>query len=115
MPWTTGYFSRIMHHLLSFLLELKSGHLPEGITRRMGFWKAEEYQKFTFPASECILEKKLPDENYCVWVLIVRIVEMIFTLGRDGWTEESLDLLEKLIRRYCILTEETHGISNRVI
>lgn len=40
--------------------------MPEGITRHMGFWKAEEFQKLTFPASECMLEWKLLDEKYCV-------------------------------------------------
>ena len=78
MPWTTGYYSQILHHLLLFILELRS-FMPEGITRYMGFWKAE-FQKFTFPTSECMLEGKLLDENYCVWILIVWIVEMILTL-----------------------------------
>ena len=40
---------------------------------------------------------------------------MIFTFGRDGWTDDSLDLLENMIWRYCILSKETLGISSCVI
>ena len=66
-------------------IELKSGRIPDGINRRMGFWKAEEYQKFTFPASELILDGAIPEENYQAWILIVRITELIFILvDQDG-------------------------------
>ena len=68
------------------LVELKDGRIPEGITRRMGYWKAEEFKKFTFPASEYILDGVLPDEHYNVWQLIVRITEIVFGSGRNGLT-----------------------------
>lgn len=67
-------------------LELKDGRIPEGITSRLGYWKAEELQKFTFPASEYVLSGILPDDHYCVWKLIVRITEMLFSYGRNGLT-----------------------------
>ena len=34
------------------------------ISRRMGYWKAEEFQKFCFPASEYIFGGILPDKYY---------------------------------------------------
>ena len=71
-------------------LELKDGRIPTGITSRLGFWKAEEYQKFAYPASEYVFGGTLPDEEYHVWILIVRITELVFTSSRNGWTPESL-------------------------
>ncbi|XP_019864427.1 PREDICTED: uncharacterized protein LOC109593768 [Amphimedon queenslandica] len=96
-------------------LELKNGCIPDGITKRLGFWKAEEYQKFAFPASEYVLGGKLPDEHYKVWILIVRIVEMTFNTERSGWSEDSLKLLQHLIWRHNILTEETQGLHSCVV
>ena len=96
------------------LTELKSGRIPDGI-RRMGFWKAEEYQKFTFPASEFTLKGIIPEENYQAWILIVRITELIFNTCRSGWTPESVDLLRMLIWRHNILTEEVEGFQNCTI
>ena len=97
------------------MVELKDGRVPQGITRRMGFWKAEEYQKFTFPASEYIFGGLLPDKEYHVWILIVRITEFVFNCGRSGWKNASLELLYKLIWRHSILTEETEGPCSCVI
>ena len=94
---------------------MKNGRIPDGIAKRLGFWKAEEYQNFVFPASEYVLGGKLPDEHYKVWILIVRIVEMIFSTERSGWSEHSLKLLHHLIWRHNILTEETHGLHSCVI
>ena len=75
----------------------------------MGFWKAEEFRKFAFPASECVFGGLLPEELYDVWIVLVRITEMVFCCGRDGITTEMLKLLEKLIWRHTILTEENEG------
>lgn len=75
----------------------------------MGFWKAEELRKFAFPASECVFGGLLPDELYDVWIVLVRITEMVFCCGRDGITTEMLKLLEKLIWQRSILTEENEG------
>lgn len=55
----------------------------------MGYWKAEEFQKFTFPASEYILGGILPDHEYHIWLLIVRITEMVFGCGRNGLTTST--------------------------
>ena len=55
--------------LLCNFAELKDGRIPDGINKRMGYWKAEEFQKFTFPASEYVLGGILPDQEYRVWLL----------------------------------------------
>ena len=96
-------------------IELKSGRIPDGINRRMGFWKAEEYQKFTFPASELILDGAIPEENYQAWILIVHITELIFNTCRSGWTSESVEMLRMLIWRHNVLTEEFEGFQQCTI
>ncbi len=95
--------------------ELKDGRVPERITSRMGFWKAEEYQKFTFPASEYVLGGILPNEEHHAWVLVARITELVFSCGRSEWTAESLELLNKLIWRHNIMTERVEGLQSCVI
>lgn len=81
----------------------------------MGFWKAEEYRKFAFPASEFVFGGVLPDEIFDTWIVIVRITELIFCCGRNGITLSMLKLLHKLIWRHNILTEETEGEKSCVI
>ena len=66
---------------------MKDGRVSEGITGRMGYWKAEEFfKKITFPASEYILDVVLPDEHFNVWQLIVRITKLVFSCGRNRLT-----------------------------
>ena len=81
----------------------------------MGFWKAEEYLKFTYPASEYILGAVLPEQHYNTWILMVRIVELVFGCCRNGWTPELVELLKQLIWRHNILTEEVEGLANCTI
>ena len=75
------------------MTELKNGHIPDGVGRHMEFWKAEEFQKFSYPAYDFVLQGILP------WILIIRITELIFNFCRSGWTLE-------ITRRHNILTEE---------
>jgi len=89
--------------------------IPEGIHRRLGYWKAEEYQKFTFPASEYVLGGILPEQYYHTWITMVRIVELVFCSCRSGWTTASLQLLKRLIWRHNILTEECEGLTSCTI
>ena len=89
---------------------MKNGRIPEGILKCIGFWKAEEYQKFTFPPSEYVLGGILRDKCYNSWVLLVRITELILSSRTSGYTAESLKLLEKLIWRHNILTEESKAL-----
>lgn len=82
---------------------------------RMGFWKAEDFQKFAYPASECVLGGVLPDKEYHVWITIVRITELVFSSGRSGWTPTSIELLRRLIWRHNILTEEVEGLESCMV
>ena len=75
--------SRLFTIISLYIIELKSGRIPDGVTKRLGFWKAEEYQKFTYPASEYVLGGLIPDEEYQVWITIVRITEMVYIARAD--------------------------------
>jgi len=92
----------------------KASRIPNDITT-IGFWKAEEYQKLAFPASEFVLEGLLPAEVYEVWAPIPHIVEIISNCGRNGWTTETIARLKALSWRHCILVEDRHGPSVCVI
>ena len=35
-----------------------------GVIKRIGYWKAEDFQKLIYPTFECILGGLLPDEHY---------------------------------------------------
>ena len=56
----------------------------------LGFWKAEGFQKFFFPLLECTLEGKMKNLTELEIVCSVsRFVELHFTIGRDGWTDDD--------------------------
>lgn len=76
---------------------------------------AEEYQKLGYPASEFVLEGLLSPEHGEVWAPLPRIVEFVFNCGQNGWTFEMIETFQKLCWRYCILVEETYGISECLI
>ena len=46
------------------LIGMKDGRLPEGASTRIGFWKAEEIQKFAYPPSQLVFGDVLSDEEY---------------------------------------------------
>ena len=81
----------------------------------MGYFKAEEIQKFVFPASELVLGGIIPDDKYEAWIALVRIIELVFGCGRSGITSDALQTLENLIWRHNILTEESEGTKSCVI
>ena len=72
-------------------------------------------QKFCYPASEYVLGGILPEDEYHVWILIVRIAEMIFQIGQSGWSDDDIQLLKQLILRHNILTEEVEGLKSCVV
>ena len=108
VPWTAGLLVLpCIINCYCLHVELKSGRLPQGLTNRLGYWKAEELQKFAFPASECMLGGLLPDEEYHIWILAVRLTELVYGGGRSGWTTEMMQLARHLVLRHNILMEET--------
>ena len=44
-----------------------------------------------------------------MWILALRITELVFGPGRDGFNEETIELLHHLILRHNILVEEVLG------
>lgn len=104
-----------MYYHTLFFTELKGGRTPQGVTKLIGYWKAEEYQKFAYPVSECVLGGLLPDSYYHARIGIVRITEMVFKTGRDGWTADDSELITKLIQHRNILTEASEGLRSCVL
>jgi len=99
MPWTS---------------ELKDGRIPKSCAK-IGHWKAEEYRKFAFPASECVLGGLIEDEDFSIWVLAARMAEMVYYCGRNGWKEEDVLLFDNLEKRHIILVEEQLGLDQCVV
>ena len=70
------------------LTELKDGRVPDGITRRLV--GGRRISKFVFPALECVLGGVLSELHYSVWVALVRITEMVYSIQREGWNDENM-------------------------
>ena len=94
--------------------ELKSERIPVAVGKEgngLGFWKAEGFQKFFFPVLECILEGKMENLTELEIVCSVsRFVELHFTSGRDGWTDEMIEMHRKLAQRINVKIEEAQGL-----
>ena len=73
--------------------EMRASRCPSGITPQLGYWKAEDYQKFCFPASEVILYDQIPADAFQCWKLLVQMVGMVFNCCRThGWTNKDIEL-----------------------
>ena len=98
-PWTT---------------ELKGGRLPTAVGRDgkgLGFWKAEGFQKFAYPMLECILEGKLQNLNELeILSSVARFTELHFNSGRDGWSDQMIEMHKVLAKRINVKIEETQGL-----
>ena len=55
------------------------------------------------------------DEHYHAWIEIVRITEMMYKTGRNGWTPQDCKLFKNLVLRHNILTEEAEGPKSCVV
>lgn len=44
--------------------EMEASRYPSGITLQLGYWKADSFQKFCFPASEVILYDQIPANEW---------------------------------------------------
>lgn len=96
--------------------EMKASRYPSGLTTRLGYWKAEDYQKFAFPASEVILSDQMPADQFQCWKLLVQMVQMVFNVCRTyGWQEKDIQLFRNLAWRHNILVDETFGLNACVV
>ena len=77
---------------------------------RMGFWKAEEFQKFAYPISEVLLGGLLTNEHFEAWECLARIVEFLYCQGRNRWTVDSAAVFQQIVLRYNISLEESQGL-----
>ena len=91
--------------------DLRASRYPSNINRT-GFWKAEDYQKFAFPASELVLGGLINYQDYEVWQTLPRIVEFLYYQGRNGWNIDSATVFKDMCIRYNILLEERYGLSS---
>ena len=89
---------------MSWTSELKGDRIPKSCSKT-GHWRAEEYRKCAFTASECILGGLIDDEQFKIWVL-AEMAEMMYYYGRNGWQKHDLYLFENLAKRHMILVEE---------
>ena len=78
---------------------------------RIGYWKAEEFQKLAFPISEIILGGLIPEVHFEAWECLARIVEYLYCQGRNGWTIDSTAIFHEAVIRYNILIEESQGLT----
>ena len=60
-----------------------------GFSSRLGYWKAEEYINFAFPASEVIFDGLLGPIDYHIWQVIVRMTELVFR-QRELWDPRTI-------------------------
>ena len=107
--------SFVVSVIIHQIAEMKDGRLPMAITKNLGYWKAEEFVKFAYPASEYVLGGLLPDAEYHIWILICRITELLFNTGRSGFSDQDSELLSHFIARHNILTEEVQGSKSCVV
>ena len=81
-PWTT---------------EMRASRYPSGVTSRLGYWKAEDYLKFTLPASEVILSDQMPADEMQCWQLLVQMTQMVFNVCRThGWQDKDIELFRNV-------------------
>ena len=68
--------------------EFKDASLPRQLgkdCKGIGYWKAESYQKFSFPIAECIMESQVTNPlEYEIVPLVSRLTELHFHAGRNG-------------------------------
>ena len=96
--------------------EMRASRYPSGLTARLGYWKAEDYQKFAFPASEVILSEQLPANQFQCRKILVQMVQMLFNVCRThGWEEKDIQMFRSLAWCCNILVEETFGLDACVV
>ena len=96
------------------LIELKDGRLPTNIDTHVNAWKAEEFQKFAFPAMEVVLNGLLDPGEFHIFQLMARMVELVFNKRKERDHDDIL-LLGKLAKRFNILIEENVGLHACVV
>ena len=91
--------------------------MPSGITKRFGYWKAEDFNHFAFPAMEACLGDMLQNDPEAREILccLARIIEFFSNHARNGWSEADACTFHEMCVRYAVLVEESHGVESCVI
>lgn len=92
-----------------FTAEMKSSRIPRN-ANHIGFWKAEEWQKFAFPISEVLVHDLVEEEGFAIWQCAARIVEYVYGQGRNGWTKEDAEIIHQFCLCHNVLLEERYGL-----
>ena len=96
--------------------EMRASRCPSGITARLGYWKAEDFRKFCFPASEVILNDQMPAKEFQCWTLLVQMTQMVFNCCRFcGRREQDIELFRNVAWSHNIMVEETFGLDACVV
>lgn len=95
-------------------IEMREGHVPVNARKRLGYWTSDEFRKFAIVA-DCVLQGLVPDREYDIWYLVARMTELVFSTGRDCWTDNDIELFTRLAKRYAIVVEETLGVNQCVV
>lgn len=93
--------------------EFKDGRLPKQLgkdCKGIGYWKAESFQKFSFPMAESLMENQ-PTKEYEIVSLVARLTELHFHDGRNGWTPDMIKWHQKLAWQLNIQVEEVQGLA----
>ena len=97
--------------------EHRTGRLPSGITKRFGYWKAEDFNHFAFPAMEACLGDMLQNnpETREILCCLACIIEFLSNHARNGWSQADTSTFHEMCVRYAVLVEEAHGVDSCVI
>ena len=88
--------------------EFKCSRIPKGIEKRLGYWKADDFNKFAFPASEMVLSGLLSLDQQKEWLCIAHMTSSFFKtmLGMDG--QKVMPMLFRtwhLDMQFCLKTK----------
>ena len=94
-----------------------TGRFPTGISRRFGYWKAEDFNHFAFPAMEACLGDMLQNdpETQEIICCLARIIECLSNHARNGWSHADACTFHEMCVRYAALVEEAYGVESSVI
>ena len=93
--------------------ELKDGRVPhiyDNSKSHLGFWKAEECNKFALVAPY-VLRELVPHSVYDCFCLLTEIRNLVFSydLRINGWKHKHIILLKRLLWKHAIMYEHVYG------
>jgi hypothetical protein len=92
---------------------------PRDCSKRISYWKAEEYQLFIQWCLPYCMEKlniQKTDRLYGIGQILTEIARLFFSHTRTyGWTQDSISIARKLLSAWRVHWEEYVGPSNSVL